>query len=243
MKNLLFYFGLFISLLVGSCTTDYGYIKEQQTASTIWVLKNTVGGISGSNENFNTGEVVWNFNETSRLLSVSNKVNTTGSGIPSGTYSYNLKREETFYILEIQQSNELYKRLVVNFLGGDRMVIKDDAVSDGFEYNFTKNCDSTIFCTLEVIAGLNVKVRLHDSSSFSTEGITVTAKSEGYSEVLLPFPDASNPSFSGAYEKSGIYTVTVSKLGYQTYVSDLITVSSDCCHVIPQTLNVVLQPN
>jgi|JI6StandDraft_1071083.scaffolds.fasta_scaffold160790_2 hypothetical protein len=243
MKTILFYFVLSLPLFFGGCNTEYSYLKEQQSISTIWVLKNTIGGIAGNNENFNTGAIVWNFNETTHVLSVSNKVNTAESGIPSGTYSYELKKEETFYILEIKQLNVVFSRLIVDFLGEDQMIIKDEAVADGFQYTFVKNCDSTIFCTLDVKAGLNVKVRLGDSNSLITEGITVMAKSGNYSELLLPFPDKENPYFAGAYEKAGIYTVTVTKSGYQTYVSNLITVSSDCCHVIPQTLDVVLQPN
>lgn len=243
MKTIVFYFGLTLTLLFGSCNAEYSSLNEQEPVSTFWVLKNTSGGIAGNNENFNTGAIVWNFNETTHILSVSNKVNTTGSGIPSGTYSYELKKEETLFILEIKQSDVVYTRLIIDFLGEDRMVIKDEAVADGFQYTFVKNCDDTIFCTLEVKAGLNVKVRLGDSNSFATEGITVMAKSGSYSELLLPYPDKENPYFSGAYEKAGVYSLTISKSGYQTYVSDLITVSSDCCHVIPQTLDVVLQPN
>jgi hypothetical protein len=49
--------------------------------------------------------------------------------------------------------------------------------------------------------------------------------------------------FSGAWERSGNYIITVSKPGYQTYTSSVITVTSDVCHVIPQQIEVVLVAN
>ncbi len=97
-------------------------------------------------------------------------------------------------------------------------------------------------CTEEARAGLNVSVGLNGDSSVTFEGITVTARDGNYIEELLPvFPDT--PQFAGAYERRGNYIVTVAKEGYQTYVSEYITVAHDRCHVIPQQLLVDLVPN
>ena len=98
-----------------------------------------------------------------------------------------------------------------------------------------------IFCTTEAKAGLNVAVNLAESSSSIpiSEGLTVIATDGNYSETLS-FYDAQNPIFSGAYERPGIYIITVTKPGRQTYVSQPIIITRDVCHVIPNNLSVVL---
>ena len=98
-----------------------------------------------------------------------------------------------------------------------------------------------IFCTTEVKAGLNVSVHLAESSSSIpiSDGVTVVATNGNYSETLQFF-DPQNPIFYGAYERAGTYTITVTKAGRQTYVSQPIVVTRDICHVIPQTVMVLL---
>lgn len=104
-------------------------------------------------------------------------------------------------------------------------------------------CDdnSEIICTMEAKAGLNVSVSLGAMSSITTEGVTVIATEGAYSETLMVYNE-NDPVFSGAYERTGNYTITVSKEGYQTYISEIIPVTADVCHVIPKLLQVPLQP-
>lgn len=101
-----------------------------------------------------------------------------------------------------------------------------------------------IFCTTEVKAGLNVSVHLIQSSSSIpiSDGVTVVATDGNYTETLQFF-DAQNPIFYGAYERTGTYTITVSKPGRRTYVSQPIVLTRDICHVIPQNVMVSLLPN
>ena len=101
-----------------------------------------------------------------------------------------------------------------------------------------------IFCTTEAKAGLNVAVNLAESSSSIpiSEGVTVIATDGNYSETLS-FYDPQNPIFSGAYERTGTYIITVTKPGRQTYISQPIEVTKDVCHVIPENISVSLLPN
>lgn len=101
-----------------------------------------------------------------------------------------------------------------------------------------------IFCTTEVKAGLNVSVLLVESSSSIpiSDGVTVVATDGNYTETLQFF-DAQNPIFYGAYERAGTYTLTVTKPGRRTYVSQPIVLTRDICHVIPQNVMVSLLPN
>ncbi len=104
-----------------------------------------------------------------------------------------------------------------------------------------KPLDDGIMCTLEAKAGLNINVSLQNSSNLEQIGITVTAKDGLYTENLVAYPPH-QLNFIGAYERKGNYIITVSKAGYKTFVSNVISVTKDSCHVIPQIVNVILQP-
>lgn len=101
--------------------------------------------------------------------------------------------------------------------------------------------DNQIMCTEEARAGLNVTVSLGAMSSLAGTGVTVIAKDGNYSETLNYYNEL-DPIFSGAYERPGNYILTVSKQGYQTYTSSVISVTRDECHVIPQKIHVTLRP-
>jgi hypothetical protein len=105
----------------------------------------------------------------------------------------------------------------------------------------TSNKIDDIPCTEEARAGLNITVKNAVTNQILGEGITVKATDGNYTETLELF-NANNPVFSGAWERAGTYIVTVSDDGYVTFVSESITVTSDECHVIPQQLQVTLQP-
>lgn len=105
----------------------------------------------------------------------------------------------------------------------------------------TSNKIDDINCTQEARAGLNITVKNAVTNQILGTGITVTAKDESYTETL-EFFNGTNQMFSGAWEREGTYIITVSGVGYITFVSEAITVTSDECHVIPQQLQVVLQP-
>jgi len=243
MKNLVLCLGLALSFITSSCSLDNSSSNGELQINSSWVLKNTSGGIAGINDNFNNGDVIWDFNGTNQTLKVTKKVNTTGSGIPAGTYMYSIKKEGKASLLVIKQADIIYTTLAYELLNDNGVVFKDEALADGFQYTFVKNCGETIFCTLEAKAGLNVYVKLGNSSTSTTDGVTIVAKSGNYTETLMPLQNNTNPSFAGAYEKAATYILTVSKSGYKTYTSKQITVDRDCCHVIPQTLNIALQPN
>ncbi|SCY55608.1 carboxypeptidase-like regulatory domain-containing protein [Flavobacterium caeni] len=97
-------------------------------------------------------------------------------------------------------------------------------------------------CTTEARAGINVTVTLNGEAITTPSGIVVTARDGNYIEDLQPIiPDT--PTFSGAWERPGLYIVTVSKTGYQTYTSEPLPVHRDECHVIPEHLTINLVPN
>jgi hypothetical protein len=97
-------------------------------------------------------------------------------------------------------------------------------------------------CTNEARAGLNVSVSLGSQNSITSDGVTVVATDGSYTETLVAYNE-NDPIFSGAYERRGHYTITVSKEGFQTFTSAVLTVRSDRCHVIPIMTHITLQPN
>ncbi len=102
------------------------------------------------------------------------------------------------------------------------------------------NDDEGIVCTMEAVAGLNVTVKDATTNDYLSTAVVVTATDGSYSEQL-DLMSGDTPSFAGAWERPGTYTVVVSKAGYQTATFSNIVVTSDVCHVIPQNLSVLLE--
>lgn len=102
--------------------------------------------------------------------------------------------------------------------------------------------DDPIFCTQEVVPGLRIAVLDATNGQPLVENVEVRAVDGTYQETLEFLPGLEHP-FSGADERMGTYTLTVSKPGYQTYTSPPIVVTRDVCHVITQSLTVNLQSN
>lgn len=100
--------------------------------------------------------------------------------------------------------------------------------------------NSVVNCTEEFVYGLHVNVKDAVTNAVLQDGVLVKAVDGTYSETLEIVENV--PTFIGAGERVGAYTVTVSKDGYQTYTSPVVTVRGDQCHVLTQTLNVALQP-
>ncbi|GEM_PF-504211 len=96
-------------------------------------------------------------------------------------------------------------------------------------------------CTDIFVFGLTVSVFDETTGDPINVATTVTASDGSYSETLENF---GNPGvFSGAGERAGTYTVRVSAEGYESFVSEEITVSADQCHVIPEAIEVRLTPS
>ncbi|WP_188438543.1 carboxypeptidase-like regulatory domain-containing protein [Planktosalinus lacus] len=103
------------------------------------------------------------------------------------------------------------------------------------------NQNDDVACTQEARAGLNVTVKNAITNNYLGLGTTVLATDGNYSETQ-EYMEGIVPSFVGAWEREGNYILRVSAEGYATYISETITVNSDECHVIPQQVEVLLQP-
>lgn len=100
--------------------------------------------------------------------------------------------------------------------------------------------EDPIFCTEELRAGLEVTVRDGIGGAFLTEGVTVVAIDNEYKETLENF--AGSNTFVGAYERAGTYTISISKEGYRDSTpSEPVVVGEDLCHVITESVAVILE--
>jgi len=98
-----------------------------------------------------------------------------------------------------------------------------------------------IICTEQFVFGINVTLIDGTTSNKIITGVTISIKDGDYEETLMTH--GSIDSFWGAGERPGNYIITVTSNNYQTYVSDLIQVLSDECHVITEIIEITLQPN
>lgn len=103
-----------------------------------------------------------------------------------------------------------------------------------------------LLCTQEAVSGISVEVRDAASGAPAACGATGTFQEAAYVEALSDAGQCSRvdswPYLYGAFERAGTYRVTVSKLGYETWVLDSVTVTSDGCHVQPVALQANLEP-
>jgi len=102
------------------------------------------------------------------------------------------------------------------------------------------NNDGGIGCTEIFVYGLNVTVTDATSGEVLTSDVIVTTEEGTYSEVLTLIDD----SFIGAGERPGDYKITVVADGYGTETTGTISVvlTDDECHVIPEVVEIALQP-
>lgn len=107
------------------------------------------------------------------------------------------------------------------------------------------SCDSEMDtnCTLESVAGLKVIVKDAITNDLLPVDTSVIAQDGDYTETLVGLEVIDEIAFLGAWERAGLYQITVSKEGYQTYTTEPIIVSRDECHVITQNITILLIPS
>lgn len=91
-------------------------------------------------------------------------------------------------------------------------------------------------CTMEARAGVSVLV--FDSSNVRVCTAFVVAKAGDSEETLaiMPGQDAADCTHVGLWERSGTFTITATSARFAGQLSEPLTIASDGCHVIGQTL-------
>jgi len=85
------FYVIILSILLFSCSSDDDSTRETTLQGT-WNLVNVTGGIAGIDEDIERGMVVWDFNMTSGMVTITNNItdSTFDTSLPSGTYSYSV---------------------------------------------------------------------------------------------------------------------------------------------------------
>lgn len=96
-------------------------------------------------------------------------------------------------------------------------------------------------CTAIAVPALDVIV-LDGSTGQRVCDATVVAVEGSFSSALESFPAGPMCSYSGPYERPGVYEVSVTKAGYQPAAERNVRVTADECHVVTQQLTVTLSP-
>jgi hypothetical protein len=94
-------------------------------------------------------------------------------------------------------------------------------------------------CTAVAVPALDVTV-LDGATGQRVCDATVVAAEGSFSGTLDPFPGTGTCSYSGPYERAGVYEVRVTKQGYQPAVERNVRVTSDECHVLTRRVTVTL---
>ncbi|WP_223551619.1 hypothetical protein [Aestuariivivens sp. NBU2969] len=126
-KNIIFLLAIVLS--VTSCSLKNDTDQDQQTYKSLWHLINVSGGVSGVNDSFSLGTIVWSFNETTLKLTIENDNtdDTKQDGWDSGTYDYLLDQTDSRDFLTIggTEVGELI------FTSENTMIINENEKSTG----------------------------------------------------------------------------------------------------------------
>jgi hypothetical protein len=104
-----------------------------------------------------------------------------------------------------------------------------------------------IGCTEELRAGLVVEVRDAPTGLPAADGATGEITDGGYTETLLlegGMLMPPNPALQlvGAWERPGIYNVSIAKAGYRFWRQPSVVVTADSCHVETVRIQAALEP-
>ncbi|AXT40088.1 hypothetical protein D1814_16085 [Alteromonas sp. BL110] len=115
------------------------------------------------------------------------------------------------------------------------------------EYTLTISnlvAEGDVACTATVEDGLLLSVTDQTTQMPIACGVTATAMEEAYSEtVMVDDTDCADDGLIAMLdERSGFYTLTVQKQGYQDYQVDNLGIGKDLCHVLTREFNVELVP-
>ncbi len=121
---------LFSILLLFSSCSDNETMKIDGPIIGKWSLLIYEPGYSPT-ENFNTGEIIWEFKETGILNVIISESISSSPVLPNGKYKYSINENE----LKITIDNTEYDYEINN----TKLLIDDDLASDGFRIEFIEN--------------------------------------------------------------------------------------------------------
>ncbi|GAA3511262.1 hypothetical protein GCM10022393_26290 [Aquimarina addita] len=128
------YFIMLIAMAIIGCSNDDDTSGTPSGLEGEWNLVTISGGFIGVEENFEQGEVVWDFDESSNMVTITTNIEDTSiySLKESGTYPY--------YISAPADAEELFidDRSLGIFTLGSSFFTLDESAIDGFKHRFER---------------------------------------------------------------------------------------------------------
>jgi len=131
---------LFFSLALTNCSINSNDTNQPQVITVYWNLVNVSGGVSGVDIDYDTGDIVWLFDEVNTMLTVTN-TNTDDAledGLESGTYPYSVIDNGSDLFLSINETEFGSFTVSGNQLIIDQNITTGGTGADGYVYTFQK---------------------------------------------------------------------------------------------------------
>ena len=133
-------FGLFFlvtSLLLTACHKKDNDTNNTATLSGTWHMRHVAGGFVGVAIDLDRNVVVWTFNEGTQILTVENNMDTSDpnypfSGLPTGTYAFEVVNMDGVNILQIEGADQ------GEYIATSTSLTIDDRPADGYLRTFEK---------------------------------------------------------------------------------------------------------
>ncbi|PLX15124.1 MAG: hypothetical protein C0599_17275 [Salinivirgaceae bacterium] len=138
MKNFLLPLLLISALVLStSCKKDDDETTERDPISGNWNLKNVSGGFGGVDIDYTPGEVIWNFNLNTNILTVQKNIEPTDPsssyvGLESGTYPFEIEENEETKTLFVNGEDKGFITLL------DDVLQLNEGYIDGFMRTFER---------------------------------------------------------------------------------------------------------
>jgi hypothetical protein len=98
-------------------------------------------------------------------------------------------------------------------------------------------------CAGVAVPGLAIDVKEAASGLLLRRDVTIVVATNGFQESVTLTPGSPTGPWSGAFERSGTYTVTVRRPGYREWVrSNVVVERADRCHVQTTSVTAELEP-
>ena len=136
MKNILVV--LCLTLVFLNCKSDDDSQENSATLQGEWSLVNVSGRLAGVDDNFDTGVIVWSFDQETFTLTVTNTNTETVvyDGLPTGTYDY--KVLTTDGVTSSLVIDDYDFSMIIDTLTRTTLLLDDGIVVDGFGVIFMR---------------------------------------------------------------------------------------------------------
>lgn len=131
------FYVILLSIFLFSCSNDDDNSAQETGLQGTWNLVNVTGGIAGIDEDIERGMVVWDFDMTSGMVTITNTIadSTFDTSLPSGTYSYSVSAPADDDVLIV---NEVSLG-IINIAGSAFTVGQSSGISeDGLVFLFQR---------------------------------------------------------------------------------------------------------